>query len=108
MDRIYRFRIGVVVAMILLMAVVFTGRLFGLQLTPDEEGVYNSSNTTTYTQTVSAARGEILDRHGTVLVRNRATYSVTINSFALFKCILFKLLKAYLAVDYVLADACSP
>ncbi len=84
MDRLYRFRIGIVVVLICLVAAVYTVRLFGLQLTENETNAYGSSSTTTYTQTVSAARGEILDRHGTVLVSNRATYNVIINSFVLF------------------------
>ncbi len=84
MDRIYRFRIGVVVFLIVLVIAVYTGRLFALQLTEDEETTYSSANTTTYSLTVAAARGEILDRHGTVLVSNRATYSVVLNSFVLF------------------------
>ena len=84
MDRIYRFRTGLVVFLICFVAVVYVFRLFGLQLTENEENAYGSSSTTTYSLTVSAARGEILDRHGTVLVSNRATYSVTINSFVLF------------------------
>ena len=87
MDRLYRFRITLVSVLVLVMAVIFTGRLFGIQLgTRDAAigGSYSASNTSTYTQNVSAARGEILDRHGTVLVSNRATYSVTLNSFVLF------------------------
>ena len=84
MDRTYRFRITLVIVLIALVAGVYMIRLFGLQLTEDEDAAYSASSTTTYMQTVSAARGEILDRHGTVLVRNRATYSVIINSFVLY------------------------
>ena len=84
MDRLYRFRTGVVIALIFLVAAIYSIRLFGLQLTKKDNSTYNSSNTTTYTQTVSAARGEILDRHGNILVRNRATYNVTLASFVLF------------------------
>lgn len=84
MDRTYRFRTSLVVALILVVAAVFTIRLFGLQLTEDETDTYSSADTVTYTVNVSAARGEILDRHGTVLVRNRATYNVIINSFPLY------------------------
>lgn len=84
MDRIYRFRIGMLTLLIFLVAAVYAIRLFGLQLTQKDEGTYSSANTTTYTQTVSAARGELLDRHGNILVRNRATYNVTLASFVLF------------------------
>lgn len=84
MDRTYRFRTGLVMFLIFLVAAVYTIRLFGLQLTEDEENTYSSADTITYSQRVSAARGELLDRHGTVLVRNRATYNVIINNFALY------------------------
>lgn len=84
MDRTYRFRNGIVVFIILLVAFIYVVRLFTLQLSEDEDAAYDSSNTTTYIQYVPAARGEILDRHGNVLVRNRATYSVTLQSFVLF------------------------
>ena len=84
MDRTYRFRTTLVVVLIFLVAAVYLIRLFSLQLTEDETTTYNSADTITYSQRVSAARGEILDRHGTVLVRNRATYNVIINNFALY------------------------
>lgn len=84
MDRTYRFRTGLVVFLIFLVALVYIIRLFGLQLTEDESDAYSGTDTVTYTVNVSAARGEILDRHGTVLVRNRATYNVIINSFPLY------------------------
>ena len=84
MDRTYRFRNGIVVFIILLVAFIYVVRLFTMQLGQSEEAAYDSSDTTTYTQYIPAARGEILDRHGNVLVRNRATYSVTLQSFVLF------------------------
>ena len=84
MDRTYRFRNGVIVFLIVLVAAIYAIRLFSIQLTKEDEASYSSSNTTTYTQYVSAARGEILDRHGNVLVSNRATYNVTLQSFVLF------------------------
>ena len=84
MDRLYRFRTGIVVFLIVLVSMIYTVRLFGLQLTDNETNAYGSATTTTYELTVSSARGEILDRHGTVLVSNRATYNVIINSFVLF------------------------
>lgn len=84
MDRTYRFRTGLVICLIFLIVGIYAIRLFSLQLTENEENTYGSATTTTYEQRVSAARGEILDRHGTVLVSNRATYSVIINSFVLY------------------------
>ena len=84
MDRTYRFRNGIVVFLIFLVAGIYVIRLFSVQLTKDEDNAYGSSDTTSYIQYVSAARGEILDRHGNVLVSNRATYNVTLQSFVLF------------------------
>ena len=84
MDRTYRFRNSIVVFIIFLVAAIYLIRLFTLQLNKDEDTVYNSSDTTTYLQYIPAARGEILDRHGNVLVGNRATYSVSLQSFVLF------------------------
>ena len=84
MDRLYRSRITIVAILSLLIALVFTFRLFGLQLVKNDANTYGSSDVTTYSLKVAAARGEILDRHGNVLVSNRATYSVTLNSFVLF------------------------
>ena len=84
MDRLFRSRIAIVVILTLLVSLIYVFRLFGVQLRQTDDSAYNSSNTTTYSTTVSAARGEILDRHGTVMVSNRATYGVTLNSFVLF------------------------
>ena len=83
MDRIYRFRLGIVIAVILAVSAIYTVRLFALQLIQEDDTPYGGASTATYEQTVSAARGEILDRHGTVLVSNRATYGVTLNRLAL-------------------------
>ena len=84
MDRAYRFRNGIVVFLILFVAFIYGIRLFTMQLRENEDAAYDSSNTTTYTQYISAARGEVLDRHGNVLISNRATYNVTLQSFVLY------------------------
>ena len=83
MDSTYRVRGAIIVAMIVLIAFLYTGRLFALQLTGDDEVVYTEANTTTHSTTVAAARGEVLDRHGNVLISNRATYAVTVDTFSL-------------------------
>ena len=49
MDRTYRFRNGIVVFLIFLVAIIYAIRLFSVQLTGKEESTYGSSNTTTYT-----------------------------------------------------------
>lgn len=58
-------------------------RLYGLQVVQVEKPTGGSGNITYYT-TVKAARGEILDRNGNVLVTNRASYDLIITNYALF------------------------
>ena len=82
MERISRVRS---VALLLLFAFVltlFSGRLFTLQII-ETDG--NTDNTTVYTTvtTVRAARGDILDRNGNVLVGNRASYDLVFNHYVI-------------------------
>lgn len=84
MDRSYRYRNSIVVFIVLFVAFVYMVRLFTMQLSRSQSTAYDASNTSTYTQLVPASRGEIMDRHGNVLVRNRATYSVTLQGFVLY------------------------
>ena len=60
-----------------LVLMLYAGRLFFLQII-DTDG--NTDNTATYTTltTVRAARGDILDRNGNVLVSNRASYDLIV------------------------------
>jgi len=62
-----------------LVLVLYAGRLFFLQII-DTDG--NTDNTATYTTltTVRAARGDILDRNGNVLVGNRASYDLVLTT----------------------------
>ena len=62
---------------------LYSYRLFDLQvLHPAKRD--NNINTFTYYTRVTAARGEILDRNGNVLVGNRASYNLILNNYALF------------------------
>ena len=83
MEHRYRLRVALVLALIAAMVLVFMGALFRLQVVEGEQNALESA-TYTYTTTVSAARGEILDRNGVVLVSNRVSYYVTLNSYVLF------------------------
>ena len=58
-------------------------RLFRLQIV-DRRAEDVRSDTYTYETRVTAARGEILDRNGNVLVSNRASYNLIITNYALF------------------------
>ena len=83
MERRARVRIT---AMLLLIAAViglFTLRVYKLQTALTEEEL-ELQDSLVYQTTVSAARGPILDRNGTVLVTNRASYNLVIISFVLF------------------------
>ena len=82
MERISRFRSIVLLLLFSLVLMLFAGRLFVLQII-ETDG--NTDNTTTYTTitTVRAARGDILDRNGKVMVGNRASYDLVFNHYVI-------------------------
>ena len=82
MERISRFRSMILLLLFSLVLVLYAGRLFFLQII-DTDG--NTDNTATYTTltTVRAARGDILDRNGNVLVGNRASYDLVFNHYVI-------------------------
>ena len=82
MERISRFRAAILLALFALVLVLYAGKLFRLQII-ETDG--NTDNTTVYTTitTVRAARGDILDRNGKVLVGNRASYDLVFNHYVI-------------------------
>lgn len=74
----FAFRVGVLVLLIAVMAGVFSVRLHNVQITQAAEQDLTPSGSVTYHTRVTAARGEILDRNGNVLVGNRASYNLVI------------------------------
>ncbi len=79
----FKLRLGLVLAVFGILMGAFAYRLIQLQVVnPRTSSV--STGTYTYDTRVTAARGEILDRNGNVLVRNRASYDLIITSYALF------------------------
>ena len=82
MERISRFRAMVLLGLFALVLVLYAGKLFRLQII-ETDG--NTDNTTVYTTitTVRAARGDILDRNGKVLVGNRASYDLVFNHYVI-------------------------
>ncbi|MBQ7800927.1 MAG: hypothetical protein IJ375_01225 [Oscillospiraceae bacterium] len=82
MERISRFRAIVLLVIIGLILGFFSLRLFQLQII-ETDG--NTDNTTTYTTLtrVKAARGDILDRNGNILVGNRASYDLVFNHYVI-------------------------
>ena len=71
------------IALILVVMALFTFRLYALQSSRDEEAIRTANSLTIWTN-VDAARGQILDRNGTVLVGNRASYNILIISYVFF------------------------
>ena len=64
---------------------LFTFRLWRLYLDSGHADVkVQSKDALTYSTTVQAARGTIMDRNGTVLVTNRASYNIDIINFVFF------------------------
>lgn len=83
MERRSRFRTILLVVMITALLAVYTARLFKLQepaAAGESKGVQTDINTTT----IQAARGNILDRNGNILVTNRASYNLQISTYVLF------------------------
>ena len=73
-------RARVIICALLAVVMVFGGLLYNLQVVNGAYYLENSSRSIVNTETVQAARGDILDRYGRVLVTNRASYQVTLDS----------------------------
>lgn len=82
MERLTKFRSGILVLIVCLVLGFYSVRLYRLQVV-ETEG--DKDNVTTYTSwtRVKAARGDILDRFGNVLVSNRASYDLVFNHIVL-------------------------
>ena len=82
MVRVTRFRAGMLIAIFAFIMLLYAVKLFDLQIIQTDG---NTDNTTLYTTvtTVRAARGDILDRNGKVLVGNRASYDLVFNHFVI-------------------------
>lgn len=82
MERITRFRAQLVLGAFALLLVFFAFRLYKLQVV-EYDGVANNVTTFTTLTRVKAARGDILDTNGNMLVSNRASYDLVINHYVL-------------------------
>ena len=80
MERMTRVRVNVLITLFSLVLVLFAARLFDIQFI-ETKGDTNNADTFITETRVKAARGEILDRNGNVLVGNRASYDLVINYF---------------------------
>lgn len=82
MERVSRFRAILFLVLFAFILVLFSVKLFDLQII---ETKGNTDNTQVYSTitTVRAARGDILDRNGNVLVGNRASYNLVFNHYVI-------------------------
>ena len=76
---IFRGRSALLVALPLILACIALFALYDLQVLKTDYYAEQSRNTVFSSEVVSAARGEILDRYGRVLVSNRVSLDVTID-----------------------------
>ncbi len=82
MERITRFRAQLMVIFFAVVLLFFAFKLYDLQIIQTGGSTDNTTIFTTYTR-VKAARGDILDTNGNVLVRNRASYDLVMNHYVM-------------------------
>ena len=82
MERITRLRVTVLMTLFFLLIGFFALRLYDLQIVQTGGDTDNVKKFYTVTR-VKAARGDILDCNGNVLVTNRATYDMVFNHFVI-------------------------
>ena len=82
MERITRLRAMILLGIFALILAFFAFKLYDLQIIQTDGNTDNVTTFTTKTR-VKAARGDILDCNGNLLVSNRASYDLTINHFVL-------------------------
>lgn len=82
MERVSRFRAMIILLIFLLVVGFFSFWLYKVQIIDTGGKTDNSTTFTTLTR-VKAARGDILDKNGNVLVSNRASYDLVINHYVL-------------------------
>jgi len=82
MERVSRIRAAWLLGLFSLVLLLYAFKLFDLQIIQTDG---KTDNTTVYTTitTVRAARGDILDRNGKVLVGNRASYDLVFNHYVI-------------------------
>lgn len=82
MERITRFRAVLMLCIVGVILCFFCFRLYTMQV---QDADKNANNITTYTvrTRVRAARGDIVDTNGNVLVTNRASYDLVFNHYVI-------------------------
>ena len=79
----FKLRLGLFLTLFGVLMGAYAYRLIQLQVVNPQTSS-GTTGTITYDTRVTAARGEILDRNGNVLVTNRASYNLIITGYALF------------------------
>lgn len=82
MERMTRFRATLLVLLVCIILGFFSFKLYDEQIIKTGGVIDNTTTFTTMTR-VKAARGDILDRYGNLLVSNRASYDLVVNHFVL-------------------------
>ena len=82
MERLSRVRAGFIIAVFVLILGLYSLKLYSLQVDQPSGAESNMKTFTTYV-TVKAARGELLDINGNVLVTNRASYDMLFNHYVI-------------------------
>ena len=82
MERISKFRAFLLMGLFALVLVGFSFKLFGLQVGQTNTNISNVTTYSTITR-VKAARGDITDRNGNILVGNRASYDLVFNHYVI-------------------------
>lgn len=86
MDKIIKpVRLAIIIVLLAAMSAVVLTSLYRVQIIEGEEYLEQSKNSIVTTTTVAAARGNILDRYGRVLVSNRTCNNLLINTNELFE-----------------------
>ena len=85
MERITRVRAGLLMLVVVLMLGFFSLRLYDRQVLQSDKNANNLTTFTTQTR-IRAARGDIVDTNGNVLVTNRASYDLVFNHYVILNC----------------------
>lgn len=76
----YKLRVAVMIVIIFAFIIIYCRALYDIQIVNGARFLEESENKITQTSSVLASRGEILDRNGNVLVSNRISYNIKLNT----------------------------
>ena len=82
MERISKFRAMLLLLLVVAILAMYSVKLYTMQIVETKGDTDNTQTYTTLTR-VKAARGDILDRNGNILVGNRASYDLVFNHYVI-------------------------